>query len=102
MVDKMRERLLAGNIGVGQPAVSLSSVKQSKVAALGQGVVGKTIMAAMIVNDPAIRKAFKRIAWCSVGQLPKILECQKSLFLQLTGEILPAKDGVCVCLFSGK
>jgi hypothetical protein len=41
IIDKMHKCLLVGNIGIGQPALSLSSEKKSKVAAHGQGGVGK-------------------------------------------------------------
>jgi hypothetical protein len=41
ILDSMRKCLLVGNIGTGRPAVSLSSEKKSKLAAHGQGGVGK-------------------------------------------------------------
>jgi hypothetical protein len=41
IIDRMHKCLLVGNIGTGQPALSLSSEKKSKVAAHGQGGVGK-------------------------------------------------------------
>ena len=40
-----------------------------------------------------VRCAFDRIAWVSVGQQPNLLEMQRSLFLQLTDEPMPIKDG---------
>jgi hypothetical protein len=91
MVAELRSRLLgtAGQSGT----VSLSSVKKSKVSTHGQGGVGKTTMAVVVVNDPAIRGAFERIGWISVGQAPAIMEMQRSLFFQLTQERLLAKAG---------
>ena len=73
--------------------VSLSSVKKSKVATHGQGGVGKTTMAVMAINDPMIRQAFHVIGWVSVGQTPTIMELQRVLFHQLTGNLVPTKDG---------
>ena len=94
VVAEMRVHLL-GFMASG--TVSLSSVKgKSKVAAHGQGGVGKTTMAAMLVNDPLVRQAFDRIGWVSVGQTPNIMEVQRSLFAQLTGAPMPSKDSASV------
>ena len=74
-------------------AVSISSTVSSKVAAHGQGGVGKTTMAVLAVNDPAVRAAFECIGWVSVGQTPVILEMQRTLFDQLTGDGMKVKAG---------
>ena len=61
--------------------------------ALVAGGVGKTTMAAAVVRDSVVRNAFTRIAWVSVGQTPAIMELQRSLFNQLTGNTMPIEDG---------
>jgi hypothetical protein len=88
------------------------------VAAHGQGGVGKTTMAAAVVRDSAVRDAFDRIGtvyasffntresactdlnscllfegWVSVGQTPAVMELQRVLYHQLTGEVMPVVDG---------
>jgi hypothetical protein len=94
MVAEMTSHLLgvAGSSG----KVSLSSVKKSMLATHGQGGVGKTTMAAVIVHDAAIRGAFDAIGWVSVGQQPSILEMQRVLYHQLVGEPMSVKDGATV------
>ena len=75
--------------------VSLSSVKskaKNKIATHGQGGVGKTTMAVMLVNDPMVQRGFERIAWVSVGQTPNITELLRSLYEQLTGSPMNARD----------
>jgi hypothetical protein len=89
MASELRGHLL-GFMASG--SVSLSSVK-SKVATHGQGGVGKTTMAAAMVNDAMVRRAFVKIGWVSVGQAPDIMELQRSLFEQLAGEPMLRKDG---------
>jgi GTPase SAR1 family protein len=68
-------------------------VKKSKVAAHGQGGVGKTTMASAVVRDSVVRNEFERIAWVSVGQTPAVMELQRSLFHQLTAEPMQATGG---------
>ena len=66
MVNELRCHLL-GFMATG--SVSLSSVKakktKGKVATHGQGGVGKTTMAAVIVRDPMVRRGFDRIGWAA-------------------------------------
>ena len=50
-------------------------------------------MAAAVARDLVVRTAFTRIAWVSVGQTPAIMELQRSLFNQLTGNTMPIEDG---------
>jgi hypothetical protein len=59
MLAEMRYFLLGAEGSAG--TVALSSEKRSKVAAHGQGGVGKTTMAAAVVRDSAVRDAFDRI-----------------------------------------
>ena len=49
-------------------------------------------MAAMVIHDKMIRRAFSRIAWASLGQEPNILELQRSIYTHFTGEMLPANE----------
>ena len=53
----------------------------------------QTTMAASVVRDMVVRKAFTRIAWVSVGQTPSLSDLQRVLYQQLTGEPMPTKDG---------
>jgi hypothetical protein len=91
MLGEMRYFLLGGEGSAG--TVALSSEKKTKVSAHGQGGVGKTTMAAAAVRDMAVRSAFERIAWVSVGQTPAVMEMQRVLFQQLTAGPMPVKDG---------
>ena len=91
MLAEMRYFLLGAESSAG--TVALSSEKKSKVATHGQGGVGKTTMAAAVVRDMAVRSAFERIAWVSVGQTPAVMEMQRVLYQQLTAGPMPAKDG---------
>jgi hypothetical protein len=59
MLAEMRYFLLGAEGSAG--TVALSSEKKSKMAAHGQGGVGKTTMAAAVVRDSAVRDAFDRI-----------------------------------------
>ena len=40
-----------------------------------------------------MRRGFERIGWVSVGQTPVVMEMQRVLYQQLTGEPMPSKDG---------
>jgi hypothetical protein len=91
MLAEMRYFLLGGEGSAG--TVALSSVKKSKVAAHGQGGVGKTTMASAVVRDSVVRNEFERIAWVSVGQTPAVVELQRVLYQQLKAEPMPVKDG---------
>ena len=91
MLAEMRYFLLGAECSAG--TVALSSEKKSKVSAHGQGGVGKTTMAAAVVRDMAVRCAFERIGWVSVGQTPAVMEMQRVLFQQLTAGPMPVKDG---------
>ena len=53
-------------------------------------------MAVVAVNDPAVREAFDRIGWVSIGQTPAILDMQRALFRQLTGSSMPVKSDATV------
>jgi hypothetical protein len=59
MLAEMRYFLLGAEGSAG--TVALMSEKKSKVAAHGQGGVGKTTMAAAVVRDSAVRDSFDRI-----------------------------------------
>ena len=53
------------------------------------GGVGKTTMAAALVNDDEVRTAFEKICWVSVGQAPDTAVLQQTLHIQLTSQPLP-------------
>ena len=77
---------------VGRPRRVSVTVREGsqKLTAHGQGGVGKTTMAVMLVNHPMVRCSFDRIAWVSVGQTPDVMELQRTLFAQLTGKPMEA------------
>jgi hypothetical protein len=83
-------------IDVAGSVVSVSSMKRSgggnKVAAHGQGGVGKTTIAIMLVNDDSVRSTFTRIAWVSVGQSPEIMAMQQELYQQFTNTPMEITD----------
>jgi anion-transporting ArsA/GET3 family ATPase len=91
MLAEMRYFLLGAEGSAG--TVALSSEKKSKVSTHGQGGVGKTTMACAVVRDVAVRSAFERIAWVSVGQTPEVMELQRVLYYQLTAQPLAVKGG---------
>jgi hypothetical protein len=93
MLAELRGLLLDGGAVGSAGTVALSSVKRSKVSTHGQGGVGKTTMASAVVRDPAVRAAFDRIGWVSVGQAPAVRELQRALFNQLMGTLMPIEDG---------
>ena len=61
------------------------------VAVREQGGVGKTTIAAALVQDPEIRASFEKIVWVSVGQEPSIHELQESIHEQLCGSAIPSE-----------
>eukprot|EP00937_MAST-01D_sp_MAST-1D-sp2_P003028 g3028.t1 len=88
---EMRGHLLGFMAG---GTVSVSSQKKKSAASMqGQGGVGKTTLAVMLVRDKMVQRAFDKIAWVSVGQTPELMEIQRSLFHQLTGNIMSEKTG---------
>jgi hypothetical protein len=54
ILENMHKCLLVGNIGVGRPALSLSSAKKSKLAAHGQGGVGKVLLGVFTCLRPVL------------------------------------------------
>jgi hypothetical protein len=66
-----------------------SKRRQNKVGAHGMGGVGKTTMAAALVQTEEIRGAFDKIVWVSVGQQPDVRELQESIHEQLTENSIP-------------
>ena len=46
------------------------------------------MIAAQICGDSAIRKAYDKILWVSMGQSADILALQRQLYTQLTGEAM--------------
>jgi hypothetical protein len=74
----------------GSSSTALTSKKrQNKVGAHGMGGVGKTTIAAALVNDEDIRSSFEKIVWVSIGQEPDIRELQESLYEQIAGSVIP-------------
>lgn len=51
--------------------------------------MGKTTIAAALVNDEETRSSFEKIVWVSVGQEPDIRELQDSMHHQLTEQHFP-------------
>ena len=60
------------------------------------GGLGKTTLAAAVVRMIAVRSRFTRIGFVSAGQQPAVLELQRQLYSQLSGEALPANAGATV------
>ena len=69
-------------------STALTSTKK-KVGAHGMGGVGKTTIAAALVQDEDVRMAFDKIVWVSLGQDPDILELQNVIHHQLSNQGLP-------------
>ena len=59
-----------------------SEKAKHKSAMHGMGGVGKTTVAAALVNDNDVRAAFEKILWVSVGQEPDVRELQATLLAQ--------------------
>jgi hypothetical protein len=66
-----------------------------RVALVGMGGAGKSVLAAEAARDPAIRKAYPEVAWVSVGQQPPLLERQHRLTKQLgsSDAVIDVEDG---------
>ena len=82
---------LLGKSASGSTALTskAGAKKSNKVAGHGMGGVGKTTIAAALVNDEEVRRSFEKILWVSIGQEPDLRELQDSLHLQLTDASLP-------------
>jgi Mrp family chromosome partitioning ATPase len=77
------------NPGDSTTALTSKQQKQQKVGAHGMGGVGKTTIAAALVNDEDVLAYFERVVWESLGQEPDIRECRSSIHFQLTDRELP-------------
>ena len=75
----LKDALLTGNCSNTALTSVTKKKKQNKVGAHGMGGVGKTTIAAALIEDEDIRKSFDRIVWVSVGQEPDIRELQDSI-----------------------
>ena len=74
----------------GAAHATLTSAKaKHKSAVHGMGGVGKTTVAAALVNDQDVRADFAKLLWVSVGQEPDVRELQASLLKQTNGQKLP-------------
>jgi WD40 repeat protein len=57
----------------------------------GMGGIGKTLLAAAVVRDLSVRRAFPDgIYWLTLGRQPKLLDLQAHLYRRLTGSVLDA------------
>lgn len=80
LLDQLKAATLSAD---GATHASLTSAKaKHKSAVHGMGGVGKTTVAAALVNDQEMRAAFDKLLWVSVGQEPDVRELQASLLLQ--------------------
>jgi len=62
-------------------------------AILGMGGIGKTTLAAGVVEDPAVRAAFPDgIAWLTLGQTPDILSLQRRLLAWVVPGVDPPTE----------
>ena len=59
------------------------------IAVSRQGGVGKTTIAAALVQESDIRASFEKIVWVSCGQEPNMHELQESIHEQLCGSAIP-------------
>jgi hypothetical protein len=76
----LKQKLLARGASVGITGQS------SAVGVQGMGGIGKSVLAAALAHDSAVRQAFPDgIYWLTVGQKPNLLDLQNRLLGQLTG-----------------
>ena len=68
--------------------LEVSSKKAGTVGAYGMGGIGKTVLAAWIARDRAVRTHFDRILWLTSSQTPNLPKLQAVLYLQTTGSVL--------------
>ena len=54
-----------------------------------KGGVGKTTIAAALVQEGDVRKHFEKIVWVSLGQQPDVAELQSSVHFQLKKRNMP-------------
>ena len=88
LINELKTAVLTAG---GATHATLTSEKaKSKSAVHGMGGVGKTTVAAALVNDQDVRAAFEKLLWVSVGQEPDVRELQASLLLQTNKQKLSA------------
>jgi hypothetical protein len=74
-IDAIKAKLL----GTDGAAVGLVGARRG-TAVQGMGGVGKTVLAAAVVEDPEIRARFRDgIVWLTLGQTPDVLHLQRRL-----------------------
>jgi hypothetical protein len=86
-VSEIKKRLLSR--GSSNTALASTTQSRGRVGAHGMGGVGKTTLAAAIVHDEEIRRAFEVVVWVSVGQEPNLSQLQESIHEQLVKAKLP-------------
>ena len=80
VLAELKQKLLAGGTNVGITGQS------SAVGVQGMGGIGKSVLAAALAHDSAVRQAFPDgIYWLTIGQKPNLLDLQNQLLRQLTG-----------------
>jgi TIR domain/NB-ARC domain len=88
----IKQKLLAGD-----PSVAITGQRQA-VGVQGMGGIGKSVLAAALAHDSAVRQAFPDgIYWLTVGQKPNLLDLQNQLLRQLTAlkETLTTEQEAC-------
>ncbi|MEO1507944.1 MAG: NB-ARC domain-containing protein, partial [Cyanobacteria bacterium J06633_23] len=88
-LDSLKEKILGAN----QQPVAVTGTRRG-VSIQGMGGIGKSVLAAAIARDEAVRQAFADgVFWVSLGQEPNVLSLQTELVREL-GEEKPAFSDV--------
>jgi hypothetical protein len=102
--EKDLRELKAALLAAGGPSsAALTSTKQPRsthrTAAHGMGGVGKTTIAAAVVQDEGIRASFDRIVWVSVGQVNIELRHAFNYFVVFTSILFTHHHSLTLCCF---
>lgn len=77
----------------GEAAMDAHAMATPRIALCGLGGAGKTTLAARLVRDPCVRRAFDKVCWITLGHAPDFPFLRLSLFKQLAGgSAAPPKD----------
>lgn len=96
----LKTKLLAGSqqpVGItsitSAPALQQAAPPPQRTGLHGMGGIGKTVLAAALAHDPAVRAAFPDgIFWLTISQTPDLLSRQHQLAQALTGQPQALRD----------
>lgn len=88
--EMLRWHVLPPGAAGGAAPAGAPAGRQPVIVAHGMGGAGKTVMAAAMVQDTAVRRWFSRTAFVVIGQTPALGQLQRDVHMQLVGEPMKA------------